>query len=466
VLNQGLGQILVLLVFLVTARFVSKEAFGIMAASLIAIELFRQIFIEPIGTTFYAKNSPTADDYNAGFFIILFGGACSAIFIFAFAGVIASVLENGEIERALSWISLLLLTTGLSKMHEIWLSKHFKFKSLAIRSLCSIVIGGAVGIYMAVEGYGINSLIAQQVISASISLCWLWMACDWRPSLPVRLKNVLEIISSAKYVVLNSVVSTVSNQADVLLSTYYLGAGATGTYSAAKRLLTASALIIASGLNNVALPAQAAISKDLVRFRKSFLKCVGFTSALTAPIFVGMAVLSADLVYVLMGENWLDAAPILTILAAVGFNRSVAQYSSNVLLIQGKARLLTAIGIFKAVVSIMVLVIFAKYGLSALALAYVGRTLLLSPITTRIALRLLGISSYDYLRTITPPILVALLMGTAIFAGRLYFDFHPLLNLVFFVPVGGAIYVSMLWLIDKQTLRESVEVISKSLKKV
>jgi O-antigen/teichoic acid export membrane protein len=48
VLNQSLGQFLVFFVFLVTARFVSKEAFGLMAMAMLSIEFFRQILIESI----------------------------------------------------------------------------------------------------------------------------------------------------------------------------------------------------------------------------------------------------------------------------------------------------------------------------------------------------------------------------------------------------------------------------------
>jgi O-antigen/teichoic acid export membrane protein len=118
ILNQSVGQILVLLVFLVTARFVPKDAFGIMAISMLVVEAFRQIWAESVGTSIAAKKDPTDRDYNAGFLVIAAGGLVSAIIVFLLAGFIARLMHHAEIADTLRWISLLLLTGGLSWTHE------------------------------------------------------------------------------------------------------------------------------------------------------------------------------------------------------------------------------------------------------------------------------------------------------------------------------------------------------------
>ena len=61
ILNQSVGQILVLLVFLVTARFVSKDAFGIMAVCMLVVEAFRQIWAESVGISLAAKKDLELD---------------------------------------------------------------------------------------------------------------------------------------------------------------------------------------------------------------------------------------------------------------------------------------------------------------------------------------------------------------------------------------------------------------------
>src|SRR3954451_13903088 len=100
-LNNLAGQGLSLLVFLVTARFVSKEAFGIMAVSLLTVEAFRQVVIGSFGVALTAQRDPSAKDYNACFLIVLVTSLGAATFLFALAGPVASLLGHDEIRDTL-----------------------------------------------------------------------------------------------------------------------------------------------------------------------------------------------------------------------------------------------------------------------------------------------------------------------------------------------------------------------------
>ncbi|MCB8746896.1 lipopolysaccharide biosynthesis protein [Rhodoferax sp. U2-2l] len=450
-INQSVGQFLVLFVFLVTARFVSKVDFGIMAMAMLAIELFRQVLIESVGTTFYAKKSPTNSDYSAGFFVILTGGLLSGVLIFFSAKSLALFFGHADLETTLQWISVLLLTTGLSKMHEIWLTKHLRFKMLAIRSILSIGIGGAVGIVMAVRGYGIDSLIAQQIVTALISAVWLWASCAWRPDFDFKRTDVVAIIQYGKFVSLNSTANFLGGQSDVALSSYYLGAAATGVYNAAKRLLTAIALIVGSGLNSVALPALAAISDDAEKLKRSFLMGVGLTALLTAPIYAALAVLSLDVIHILLGPNWSDAAPVLAILSIIGFTRMVTQYSTNILLIKQKVHWQTALSFVDAGLNVVFLMVFAKYGLIYLAWAFVAKTIIVSPIVTALALNLLKMRWTEYLKVVSLPIVLSLVAAGLVHSVRQNIPMPSYVSVLIFVPLGGLIYVLSYYVSDRKS---------------
>ena len=108
--NQFLGQFLVLAVFLVTARFVPKEDFGVMAVCYLVIEFFRQITIESIGSTLIARASSSDKDYNAGFIIVIAGSVASALFVYLASPLFADLLKHDEIEYGLKLTCLILLT--------------------------------------------------------------------------------------------------------------------------------------------------------------------------------------------------------------------------------------------------------------------------------------------------------------------------------------------------------------------
>jgi O-antigen/teichoic acid export membrane protein len=464
VINQGLGQFLVFFVFLVTARFVSKEEFGIMAMAMLSIELFRQILIESVATCFYARKSPLAEDYNAGFMIIFAGGASTGLLVFLLAQPIAEFFGHANIATTLRWISALLLTAGLSKMHEIWLTKHLQFRALALRSIVSIGIGGTVGIGLAINGYGITSLIAQQIITAVIAAIWLWRASTWRPSLEFQWQHVAGVLHYGKFVSLNATASFFAGQGDVLLSSLYLGPGPTGVYSAAKRLLTAVALIVDSGLNSVALPALASVSDHEKKLAQAYLTGVGLTAMLSAPLYAGLAVLSPDIIALLMGDKWSDAAPILAILSIIGFNRTITQYSINILLIRQKAHWQTILGFCDAALNITLLTLVARYGLIYLAGSFVVKTLILSPIINVLALSLLKLGYLQLLRRTALPIALALLTGALIAYARSLGEFSAVINLVIFIPAGAGLYLLLHFLFGRASLRQAHAFLLETLK--
>ena len=55
------------------------------------------------------------------------------------------------------------------------------FKSLAIRANVAAIIGGSVGIVLAVTGYGVWALVAQPLAAAGISLVLYWSLGRWVP---------------------------------------------------------------------------------------------------------------------------------------------------------------------------------------------------------------------------------------------------------------------------------------------
>lgn len=465
VLNQGMGQFLVLIVFLVTARYVSSEDFGIMATSMLAIEFFRQILIESVATTFYARHAPTPADYNAGFVIMLAGGILSALLLFLIAPMVAEIFDHADIADTLRWIAALLLITGISKMHEVWLTKQMHFRLLAFRSIISIGIGGAIGIAMAIQGYGIAALIAQQIIIAVISAIWLWLASSWRPSFDCQWRHLASIVNHGRFVSLNSTASFLGGQGDVLLSSYFLGPTATGVYSAAKRLLTASALIVGSGLNSVALPALASLSTDREKFPASYLTGVGLTALLAAPLYAALAVLAPDIVYLLMGAQWANAAPVLAILSIAGFNRTVTQYSINILLVRKKVHWQTPLAFADAAASILLLVLVAKHGLLYLAGAFVVKTLLFSPIVTKLALHLLDLRYAAYCRKTFLPIALALTTAALVALARQQAQLPAIANLALFIPLVGAIYFLLFHIFDRASLQQAIVLLKETLKK-
>lgn len=440
-LDNTARQFLALLVFLVTARYVSIEAFGIMAVALLIVEAFKQTLIDSVGTAITAKSKPDDEDYNASFIIIIITSVVSALFIYIFAGTLASILGNEKIADVLRMICIVLATIGLSRTHEAWLSRHMRFKALALRSMASIILGGGVGIYMAVEGYGLSALIYQQLVIALVSTILLWISTPWKPKLKTTRAKLLDLIHYSRHVVVINATVMVKTQSDVFIASYFLGEIATGIYNASKRIMTALNLILITSINRVALPALSNIQDDAIKTSHAYLKSVLITSMLIAPIYAGISFLADDLISVLLGEKWSAAAPILSILAISGFIGTLDQFNNIAILVKQKPQLQARLSLLYAVTSIILLVIFARYGLIYLALAYTARSLLFYPISLGFALTLLKIPFKNYLKTVYPTLIATGIMygGLVFLTPYIHFN-NSILNILMSSVIGAVIY--------------------------
>ncbi len=425
-----------------------------MATCMIAVEIFRQVLIETMGSTIYSRKRADEHDYTAGFFIIAFFGILAAAITFALAHPAEALFGYDNIAPTLQWISIILLVSGLSKMHEIWLVKHLQFKKLAIRSIFTVSIGGGIGIYMAMHGYGLISLITQQLIISIVNLVFLWSATPWRPTLQIRRDRVISILSYWKFMALTSLASMSNAQGDVFFSSYYLGPVMTGIYNAAKRL-TAAVQMILGGLHSVALPALASLSHEKKRFQKSFLTTVSMSTIMTAPLYLGIAVLSEDLIAVLMGDKWIETAPVLSLLLISAFFSSAGQYAVHVMLIEDKAHWQTIMGYISAALNIALLIVFARFGLIPLALALLVKNILFLPVNAYLALKLLDLPWRAYLYRILVPTFFALGMVSFISYTKDATDFLPIWNIVVFAPFGALVYAIFYIVFDRRTFMEA-----------
>ena len=456
--NQFLGQFLVLAVFLVTARFVPKEDFGVMAVCYLVIEFFRQITIESIGSTLIARASSSDKDYNAGFIIVIAGSVASALFVYLASPLFADLLKHDEIEYGLKLTCLILLTMGLSKIHEVWLMKRMDFRALAIRSVLSICVGGGVGIYMAVRGYGLESLITQQLITSLLGALCLWVATPWRSGFKTDLAAIGSLLRFSRYVSFSAVTAFISSQTDVFFSSYYLGAAATGVYNAAKRIIVAFNLIFVAGVNSVAFPTIAAQGQH-ENYKDNFLRGIVYTASLTAPVYAGLAALSPDIVGLLLGETWLAAAPVISILAIGGFLSSLDQYNCNTRMIFDRPHWQFYVTTANAVTNIVVLLIFARYGLQSLAFALVAKTAILHPLSLGIAMKLTGLRVTDYIKGIFPILFCALVMAGCVAFLHARWNFgHPALNILVYMPCGIMIYGVLMLCLKKSLILDLIDI--------
>ncbi len=466
IIEGGASQLLGLAVFLVTAHFVAPASFGVLATALLLINLFREIVLEGFAAAVYRQSSPKDEDYNACFFLIVVTSSIMALVTYLLTNQIAALFPMADLDKAIPPVCLLIVTFGLSRTHEVYLIRHFQFRSLAIRSMISIVIGGTIGIAMAVNGFGLWSLITQQIITSLTALMILWTSCPWRPSLRFSRQTVMGILGFSQHVSMVGVVNFINNQADIAFSSLYLGPANTGHYNAAKRIGSSLNLLIANSLNRVVMPTLASVKDDNARTKKVFLQAISLTTTLTAPVFAGAASLSSDIVYFAMGPNWGTTAVVISIIAVSYFLMTVNQYNQSIFFVHEKPHYQTIITSVNAALNIALFILVVRWGLVAIAAAYTVRAIVMSPFSVYPAIRMMQIRWMEYWRAFAPATVAAIAMGGSIWLLKTELGWlKPAVRLIICIPAGMLIYTGLLFAISRHSVIEFFSLTRQVLKR-
>jgi len=445
VIGQGAGQGLSLLTFLVIARFVTKENFGIVAVCLATMECIRRVLIDPLASAVAAKPGVDRRDFDVCFTLsgILSGVVTPCMVVFA--PEIARLIGSPEAGSALRPIAFILLAFGLAGTHGAWLVRGMHFRALALRSIASVLIGGAVGITLALNGFELWSLIFQQLTINVVNVVVLWSASDWRPRWILSWQDTKRSFQGARHISFAAIWNALANDADIFFASAFFGPAGAGIYNAGKRIMLSATLVLVNTISAVTVPMLANIEHQRER-GASFLAYLRLASVATTPAFAGLAAAAPDLVAVILGPSWSAVAPILAGLAAGGYALSLGQFATSALLVGQRSHLDSLVSAIAAVSNIAIFFLAVHLGPAALALAASITALLVTPIRMRFALIHLNLHWRDIVYALLPSVVASLAMAALIWGLHYALPpaWSPMIRLAVIIGAGVGFYG--LWL--------------------
>src|ERR1051325_7212632 len=116
-------------------------------------------------------------------------------------------------------------------------------------------------------------------------------------------------------VTLNNVIVYIAYNVDKVLLGKFYGAEALGIYGRAYQLINLPTENLNSTLGFVAFPALSRVQNDPARLRSYFLKGYSLFLSVVVPITMGCALFAPDIIRVLLGSKWNEAAPLFRLMA-------------------------------------------------------------------------------------------------------------------------------------------------------
>lgn len=364
-------QMSTLIVSIVLARILSPDEFGVIGMALVFTSI-SEIFIDAgftDGIIQQKKVSRVA--YSSIFFLNLGVSLLLALIIFFSAGFVGRFYNSGTITEVIQMLAFTLPLSAVSKVHLAQLMKKLDFKSIAIRDSLSTIIGGGIGILLAIQGYGVFSLVWQQLSAAVIGSILLWYATKWKPSFIFSWKEVKGLLSFSLFVFFDQFTKKVFQKVDTLFIGKVFSPTILGFYTRAESLNAQITNYTGSGLNKVMFPVLSAMQDDDSRFQKTYYSVYGIIAVVSGSLTGFFYFIAEKLIIGLLGTKW---EPSIVIFQILVFRTLISPYGAlmtKTLLSKGHSKLKFQIGLLQRFIMLIPLPFGLYFGINTFALIVV-----------------------------------------------------------------------------------------------
>jgi PST family polysaccharide transporter len=438
VAEQGTRFIL----FLVLARLLAPEDFGIVALASAIVMVLELVVKQDLATSIVQRDEIESEHLDSAFWASLGAGIVGFGVVVAGAGLLADALDQPTLAPTLRAIAPLLLLAPLSLVQQGWLRRELQFRALALRLLAGQVVGGGLAIWLAYRGAGAMSLVVQALAQEAVGVLVLWRVTEWRPRLRFELTRYRELLETGVRFLGLQLLQQVRRRADDFLIGAFLGPGPLGFYVLGRRFCQSLQRLIAGSINQVTWSAFARLQREPGRLRDAIQRTASMLSLLLFPALAGLVLVIPEIIAGIVGARWAPAIPVVRALAVLVAVQTVLYPALAALSATGGVQLRLRLEVLQATLCVVALALAAPWGIEAAAWAYAGTVALLGPYLLVRALSRLPVEPARYLAAQVPPLLATAVMaaGLVLLRSALPAGLHPLATLGALIGAGVILY--------------------------
>ena len=365
------GQMGQFIVSIVLARLLMPEDFGLIGMLAIFIAL-SQTFIESgLGMGLVQKQERTALDFSTVFVFNLLISVLFYFVLFIMAPYIAVFFRQPQLVDLTRVLGLSLFINALAIIQRTNLTIAMDFQSIAKSNLFGVALGGLSGVFLALNGYGVWSLIVQMLIGSVTTAIALWFYGKWKLSLTFSKRSFQKLFGYGSNLLVASLYTqTLNNIYNICIGRYY-PTTALGYYTRAKTFADISAGTIGTVLQQATFPVFSSIQTDKQRLVSIFGRMIKMAAFLNIPLMTFIALLAKPIVVLLLTEKWIALVPMLQWMMFARVFLPMSAINMNILNAVGRSDLFLKVDLSKLPITLLALVITIPLGVKAMIIGHV-----------------------------------------------------------------------------------------------
>lgn len=449
-----------LLVFLILARLLGPEAYGLMGMAMVVIAINELLVARGGWSEALIQRSQLEPLHSTTvfWFLLLLAVVLTAVTLLI-APWLARLFGEPMVSGLAVGLSLTLPLSALAAVPEALLRRNLQFAPLTTRSLLATACGGAVGIAAALLGFGVWSLVGQQLTQKLVSVLVLWRVTPWRPGFRFSWKHYRDLHAFSLNSLGERLLVCIDQIALRFTLGYFLGAVSLGYYVLARKMLEILNELLLNPLLKTALPAFSQLQIDPLRTQQALFLGTQLAALVVLPSFVGIVLVAPELVPITFGSQWQPSVPVVQILALMALVNPIVHI--NAVLMRGLGQVSSQFMLSAAATALLFVLVlpFAPQGLVAVVLALLARAYVMFPLRLWVTQRVTKINAFEQITRCKGVFAATSVMALVVLLCQPLFraELSGLFSLINAIVVGIVSYVIMISILARPLVRQAAQ---------
>lgn len=434
------SQVVSFVVSIIIARMLAPEAYGTIALITVFTTILNIFVDSGLANALIQKKDADDIDFSTVFFtniafcIVLYAG------MFFCAPLIASFYGDGSLVSLIRILSLTIVVSGVKNVQQAYVSKTMQFKRFFFSTLGGTVGAAVIGISMAYAGFGVWTLVAQQLFNIIFDTAILWITVKWRPKKAFSLSRLKGLFNYGGKLLASSLIDTGYNELRQLIIGKLYNSTNLAYYNQGQKLPGIIIVNVNDSIDSVMLPAMSEQQSNTDRVKEMTRRALKMSTYIISPIMMGMFFVATPMIRLILTEKWLPCVPYLRIFCVVYMFHPIHTANLNAIKAMGQSNLILKMEIWKKIIDMIILITAMWFGVMAIAYS-----LLISSVINQIMnswpnRKLLNYGYTEQLKDILPNILLATVMGIVVGLVTLL-GFTDTVTLAIQLVLGAVIYI-------------------------
>lgn len=345
------------------ARLLLPNDYGIVGMVTIFIILAEVIIDSGFSTALVREKDANQEDFSTVFFYYLFVSSMLYLILYFSAGYISTFFDETRLVSVVRVYGLVLIIEAIGSVQKIILRINLAFSIQMKINIFSSVFSGGIAIVMAMNGYGLWSLVAKMLILYSTQTILYCLTNKWRPSFVFSVTSFKKLFDFGWKIFASKFVTVFYENLYTIIIGRGFSTAILGYYTNAKSISDTASVNMAMSVEKVSFPVLSKFQDDDIRLKAGFKRLFKTSVFITFPVMLGLVVIAPSLFRIFLGDNWVPAIPYFQLLCISGLFVSLHMINLNILQVKGRSELLLKVNIIEKTIGFITVVTVFLLGL-------------------------------------------------------------------------------------------------------